>query len=100
MKRRAWGHSRFDATDDEPLAGMSNLVDIMLVFACGLIAALAAQQQVTTRRSGGQEIVAGRELPDLPTGVGQLGSGYQAVGRVYRDSQSGKMVLIGSGEDE
>ncbi len=101
MSRRAWGCSRFDAADDEPLAAMSNLVDIMLVFACGLIAALAAQQQAPLRHRGGQQqVVEGREIPDVPSGVGELGSGYQAMGRVYRDSQSGKMVLIGPSEQD
>lgn len=100
MNRRAWGRSYFDAADDEPLASMSNLVDIMLVFACGLIAALAAQQQAPTPSSGGQEVVEGSEIPELPAGIGGPGVGYQAVGRVYRDPESGKMLLIGPSDDD
>ena len=38
-----WRSSSFDNQDDEPLGPLANLVDIMLVFACGLIAALVAQ---------------------------------------------------------
>lgn len=94
MRRRRWDRSQFDAADEDPLSAMSNLVDIMLVFACGLIAALAAQQ-MPDRRSGGAEVVEGREMPDVPEGVGELGSGYEAVGQVYRDSRSGKLILIG-----
>ena len=93
MRRREWRRSRFDDPDDEPLGPLSNLVDIMLVFACGLIAALAAQQASETR-SGGREITEGRELPEVPDGVGEAGSGYEAVGQVYRDPESGDMVLI------
>lgn len=93
MRRRDWRRSRFDAPEDEPLGPLSNLVDIMLVFACGLIAALAAQQMPESR--GGREISEGRELPEVPRGVGEAGSGYEAVGRVYRDPDSGRMVLIG-----
>ena len=95
MRRREWRRSRFDDPDDEPLGPMSNLVDIMLVFACGLIAALAAQQTAQSDR-GGREISAGRELPDVPQGVGESGRGYEAVGQVYRDPETGRMVLVGS----
>ena len=93
MRRREWRRSRFDDPDDEPLGPMSNLVDIMLVFACGLIAALAAQ--TAPEAGGGREISAGRELPEVPRGVGESGSGYEAVGQVYRDPETGRMVLIG-----
>lgn len=41
-KQRNWSQSRFDSQDEEPLGPLANLVDIMLVFACGLIAALVA----------------------------------------------------------
>lgn len=98
MSRSDWRRGRFDTADDEPLAAMSNLLDIMLVFACGLIAALATQRTPIAER-GGQEIVEGREIPELPTGLGDPGSGYESVGRVYRDPESGKLVLIG-GPDE
>ncbi|MEF8834204.1 MAG: hypothetical protein V5A42_05025 [Halofilum sp. (in: g-proteobacteria)] len=93
MRRRNWRRSRFDDPDDEPLGPLSNLVDIMLVFACGLIAALAAQQ-ASESRSGGREITEGRELPEVPDGVGEAGSGYEAVGQVYREPETGEMVLI------
>lgn len=94
MRRRNWSQSRFDDADDEPLGPLSNLVDIMLVFACGLIAALVASE-LPQKRSGGQEVTEGRELPDVPQGVGETGSGYEAVGRVYRDPETGKMILVG-----
>lgn len=95
MQRRDWRRSRFDDPEDEPLGPLSNLVDIMLVFACGLIAALAAQQAETAQ--GTREIEAGRELPRVPRGVGEPGSGYQPAGRVYRDPESGRMILIEPG---
>lgn len=94
MHRRSWDRSRFDAAAEDPLSAMSNLVDIMLVFACGLIAALAARQ-MPDYNSGGAEMVEGREMPEVPQGAGEFGSGYEAVGQVYRDSRSGKLILIG-----
>lgn len=98
MRRRDWRRSRFDDPDDEPLGPLSNLVDIMLVFACGLIAALAAQE-ASESRSGGREVSDGRELPEVPDGVGESGSGYEAVGQVYRDPETGDMVLIDENEN-
>lgn len=37
--------SRFDRESEEPLGPLANLVDIMLVFACGLIGALFASSE-------------------------------------------------------
>lgn len=93
-RRRDWRRSRFDDADDEPLGPLSNLVDIMLVFACGLIAALVAAE-LPQGKQGAREVTEGRELPDVPRGAGEAGSGYEAVGQVYRDPETGRMVLIG-----
>ncbi|MDH5483938.1 MAG: DUF2149 domain-containing protein [Gammaproteobacteria bacterium] len=97
IKQRQWSRSRFDAQDEEPLGPLANLVDIMLVFACGLIAALVASQGGLTDhfKQAGQTVEKGREIPDVPGGIGQSGSGYESVGKVYRDSKTGKLILIG-----
>jgi len=92
MHGRDWRRSRFDSPSEEPLGPLSNLVDIMLVFVCGLIAALAAQQDPTA--TGGEEVSAGREIPEVPRGIGESGSGYESVGKVYRDPDTGKLILI------
>nr|WP_298410697.1 hypothetical protein [uncultured Halomonas sp.] len=84
--------SRFDSVDEEPLGPLANLADIMLVFAVGLMVALAASRD--TGSNGGVELEAGREMPELPAGMEASGSGYESVGRVYRDPQSGKLILI------
>jgi len=39
---RSWRTGQFDNEEQEPLGPLANLIDIMLVFACGLIAALVA----------------------------------------------------------
>ena len=95
---RPWERSRFDHQDQEPLGPLANLVDIMLVFACGLIAALAASQgglgEYTQR--GGQPVQQGKEIPEMPTISGQQGGpGYEPVGKVFRDTKTGKLILIG-----
>lgn len=100
MRRAAWDRSRFDAPDDEPMGGLSNLVDIVLVFACGLMAALASRYgdlpgAAPSPPAGGQEVVRGTEVPEIPRGVGEAGSGYRSVGTVYRDPDTGKLILVG-----
>jgi hypothetical protein len=87
--------SRFDAVEEEPMGPLANLADIMLVFAVGLMVALAASRD--DGASGGMDIEVGREMPDMPAGVGEAGSGYESVGRVYRDPESGRLILIDSG---
>ena len=96
-----WRSSSFDAQDDEPLGPLANLVDIMLVFACGLIAALVAvspelQQHFQLKENA--EIQQGKELPEVPDSLQQKlqgGEGYESLGRVYKDPETGKLILIG-----
>ena len=94
-----WRRSRFDSQDDaDPLGAVANLVDLMLVFACGLIAALVARTDVLQQLQKQREPVAverGRELPQLPDQLQGDGSGMESVGRVYRDPKTGKLILIG-----
>ena len=98
--RRRWGSARFDETPEDPQASLVNLVDIMLVFICGLIVALvSAQPQFTTAApAGGEQVVEqGRELSEMPEGMrGQAaGAGMEPVGQVYRDPKTGKLILVG-----
>jgi hypothetical protein len=85
-------HSRFDHDDEDPRASLVNLVDVMLVFACGLLAALTAGGQTAFKKS--QEVVQGREIQAPQSGMQNLGSGYEAIGQVYRDPKTGKLLLI------
>jgi hypothetical protein len=100
MRERRRFASRFDDSDADPLTGMANLADVMLVFACGLITALVVGQlraQPTPGGAGpaGVTLEQGREVPDLPKGEGGGVPGYESVGTVYRDSKTGKLVMIG-----
>ncbi len=92
-----WRSSRFDEVDSDPLSSLANLVDLMLVFACGLLVALAAQTDVLQQlQKQPQSVERGRELPRLPDSLqGQGGEGLESVGQVYRDPQTGKLILIG-----
>lgn len=92
-----FNNKHFIEQDQEPLGPLANLIDIILVFACGLIAALIAQSgelQQHFRKREPVVVEKGSELPALPEQIGQTGEGYESVGRVYRDPKTGKLILI------
>lgn len=84
--------ARFDDRDEDPRAGLVNLVDVMLVFACGLLAALTAGTQSALQAP--KPVEKGREIQRPANGITQSGSGYDRVGEVFRDPKTGKLVLI------
>jgi hypothetical protein len=101
---RDWKRSRFDDAMEDPQTSLVNLVDIMLVFICGLIVALvSAQRQVQVQvqaaaSAGSKQVVEkGQELPEMPEGLrGQAaGEGMQPVGQVFKDPKTGKLILVG-----
>jgi len=83
--------ARFDQADEDPRASLVNLVDVMLVFACGLIAAIAGAQGALKTP---QPVEKGRQIERPASGVTQDGSGYDRVGEVYRDPKTGQLMLI------
>lgn len=102
MSVPGYRRNRFD-DDSEPMdpAGgpLANLADIMLVFAVGLMVALVAAGGGLEERMAGAEVETGEELPEVPEGAGEAGSGYEAVGQVYRDPETGRLLLIGEEND-
>jgi len=100
MKSR-FSSSHFSTQDDEPLGPLANLVDIILVFACGLIAALVSispnlQEHFNVNQEI-QDINKGKELVDVPKSLKESlksKEGYEAVGQVYKDPKTGKFILI------
>jgi hypothetical protein len=102
-----WRSSQFDSQDQEPLGPLANLIDIMLVFACGLIAALVAlspeleQHFQVNQQAVGEKMQpidsVGKELTSTPEALKnklQSEEGYQSMGQVYRDPKTGKLILI------
>ncbi len=84
--------ARFDDRDEDPRASLVNLVDVMLVFACGLLAALAAGSQSALKVP--KPVEKGQQIERPASGITQQGSGYDRVGEVFRDPKTGKLVLI------
>lgn len=99
---RPWESSRFDTQDQDPLAGFANIMDVMLVFALGLMVALLSQSddlQSHFNAKKGIDIQQGKELLDVPDNIKKQldgdDSGMQSLGTVYKDPETGKLILIG-----
>lgn len=94
-------NEHFAKEDDEPLGPLANLVDIILVFACGLIAALVAlspnlQEHFNVKKET-QVISQGKELVNVPKNIKEKldgSNGYESLGQVYKDPKTGKLILI------
>ncbi|MBA55406.1 MAG: hypothetical protein CMK89_13205 [Pseudomonadales bacterium] len=98
--RRLLQGRRFHQEDTDPLSGFANIMDVMLVFALGLLIALIAQSKELRQHFNLEpvEVRTGKELVELPDSLqGQGGSdqGMESVGTVYRDAKTGKLILIG-----
>ncbi len=106
MKRRS-GTGRFSAPASEgeninPLDGLANLADVMLVFACGLMLALITYWNVDVGgiKEGAVTVDQGQEvtsdmggLSDEPTDPEESG-GLEEYGMVYRDPATGKLYMV------
>lgn len=117
-RRPSWQAGPFAEQDTDPLAGLVNIMDVMLVFALGLMLALISQSQELQRhfelsspnhpvpgaehrpeRSPEIRLRTGEELSEAPASIqaalqGQ-DHGMESLGQVYRDPQTGKLILVG-----
>ena len=97
--------------EEDPMAGTSNLVDAMLVIAVGLLIFLVIswnmqnivfnenmdEQQRQKVRNAIQEVSQldqGQEINDTPDISKSSGSGYTEMGKVYRDTETGKLIMV------
>lgn len=100
---------RFRREADDPLAAVANLADVMLVFASGLLVALvmawdltrALDPELRARMLLEQMSGSVRELEEAPTtrgtpdpSAGSEAGRYRNLGRVYRDTATGRMYVV------
>jgi len=104
------GGRPFRRATEDPLAGVANLADVMLVFACGLLVALvlawdmrsALDPSLRERLRAQAALRAARQVDSLRRAdgeaeeslAGEAGGRYRSVGRVYRDTITGKMFIV------
>jgi hypothetical protein len=93
--RRRWRDE-----DINPLEGAINIVDAMLVFACGLMLALAINWNVDLGLGQRVDLEQGREVIDNPEirddlieteGEGKI---YERMGTVYKDPATGQLFML------
>ena len=99
--------SRWKDEEVNPLEGTINIVDAMLVFACGLMLALAMYWNVDLGPVGERvNLNRGREVTETPQiredlietqGQGKL---YEKVGTVYKDPETGQLFMLTEGGRE
>ncbi len=102
MNRGLRNRRRFGIDDDaNPLEGAINIVDAMLVFACGLMLALVIRWDVDLSQvdkqlhlSTGQEISSSTEIRDDLVENENQGDPYEKLGTAYKDPLTGKVFIL------
>jgi len=85
-----------------PMEGAVNIVDAMLVFACGLVLSLVIHWNVDLGQAGkrvdlkqGQEVT---QAPEIRKDLIEAGEGrgrlYEKMGTVYKDPATGKLFML------
>ena len=97
--------------EEDPMAGTSNLVDAMLVIAVGLLVFVVIswnmqnivfnenmdeqqKQKVKNAITEVSQIDQGEELKNSPDISNSSGNGFTEMGKVYRDSDTGKLIMV------
>ena len=114
--RRRYGKTSLSVRDSSPeevnpMESVANLVDAMLVLACGLMLALIINWNVDVGSAGTKvELNKDKEVASVSglSGNGEISDlegNYEELGMVYRDPETGKLYMIrqsaqetGSGE--
>ena len=89
-----------DIFDDDPMSSLGNLMDVMLVFACGLMIALITHFNVSFTDPTTPEDAERMQLDveEVPLETMETESAFAQVGVVYKDTETGELY-IASQED-
>ena len=99
-----------NASEEDPMAGTSNLVDAMLVLAVGFLIFLVLswnmqdvvfsdaspeeKKQTMESMQKAAEIQQGKQLNNTPQSQSGQGKGYVQMGTVYKDPGTGKLIMV------
>ena len=83
---------------ENPMDSLSNLSDVMLVFACGLMVALIINLNVDVSRLS-EAVVRYKDDSENAEVERRDGAGMEEIGKVYRDPKTGKTYIVDK-EDE
>lgn len=93
---------RISTSDDDPMSGISNLSDAMLVLALGFlvfaIMALSVHPDIVsdaTSHKSFKDVSTGESFSkEYNSSGGMENSKYSEIGKVYEDPNTGKLVLV------
>lgn len=92
---------RRTSEDVNPLEGAINIVDAMLVFACGLMLALVMHWNVDLDQEGwrvdlnrGQEVIQDQNILNSLIETQGQDKLYKKMGTVYKDPATGKLFML------
>lgn len=94
------GRLRVERREDDfdPMAGMANLADVMLVFACGLLLALIINWNVDVSSTAAPEDPKSKyEIEGVDDNSSQTidgEDGLEEMGKVYKDPETGKYYIV------
>ena len=100
-----------ESNEEDPMTGVANLVDAMLVIAVGLLVFLVlswnmqsivfndnlSQEQKENAMDAINDVVQvdqGKQLEETPDVYNSSGEGYTEMGKVYQDPKTGKLIMI------
>ncbi len=100
-----------ESNEEDPMTGVANLVDAMLVIAVGLLVFLVlswnmqsivfndnlSQEQKEDAMEAINNVVQvdqGKQLEETPDVSNSSGEGYTEMGKVYQDPKTGKLIMI------
>ena len=88
-----------ESVDDDPMGGINNLSDAMLVLALGFlifaIMALSVNPDMIQEQSSTQDVSTAETFSQNYTDAGGLeDSGFNEVGKVYEDPNTGELVMV------
>lgn len=103
-RARKW---RLSEEEFNPLSSLANLADVMFVFCVGLIVALISVWHIQPlpgevgkpRQMNIVDVQQGKEIKDLPQTESSTGTGFQEMGTVYKDPETGKLIMVQPLED-
>ncbi|MCI6857953.1 MAG: hypothetical protein MR867_01480 [Eubacterium sp.] len=91
------GKNHFWERETNPMEGVANLVDAMLVLACGLMMSVIMFYNVDLKGSAVQlEKDNIKEIQNygIVDEKGNVSGGYESVGSVYEDKKTGKIYIV------
>jgi hypothetical protein len=93
-------HQKRFEEDINPTDGLINLVDIMLVFSCGLLLSLVAAWNVDLPKQNMQALEMKKDVSKIDEIQKNIeksetgGTGYEKMGTVFRDPNTGQLYML------